>query len=502
MAKLTELIKNVPKAIGETTKDRAKSLGKSIVRGVHPKNIVAKGFYALHNAAAAELPELGALTGGIGAFASDVYDRASGKRNKRFNQPPMGPTQPVNTSNDNKTNPMISPAILKLLESIGAGIDILTSDSKSIIAELRTLTNITSKVWDVNKKTLAATRQGNEIQVDLERKNKFSAQEAAGDFQGEPDKGSKAEGLPKKAPEPFSFDITENMFKAAEGLLAEAGEVTLAAAGAAAGVSKFRKIMNEGKAPPKIENPEVSRAQSAGFGEAEGAKPGSPLAKKVEAFKASQPIPESPMKAGIKKLGEVPGVKLFSKILGPLTIAMTAFSAGMDAFEAGAESHKQGDSVFLTGAKGWAAAAESVATGITDLITFIPKLIAPDWYKNNVAAPVQKAEEGIGSGLMEAEDSITNLFSSKKSTPLAPAKMQFNPQSKNTQQAASIHSNQQMIDQAQTHSQMMPQKSSQQPIISAPTQTNVNNTSNSFSVNGANARENELEKYIYPQISP
>lgn len=552
MAKLSELLKNVPKAVGDTAKDRAKSLGKSIVRNVHPKNLLAKGFYALHSAASAELPELGGILGGVGAFAGDVYDRASGKRNKKFGQyQPQPQAAPQQRSNDNTGGMEQSSVMIKLLQSINSSIALLCDDSKSILSELKTLTSITSKVWDVSKKTLAVTRQGNDIQVDLDRKKRFTTQEAAGDFKGE-SKFSATAPEPKKK-EPFSFEVTESMFHAAEGLLAEAGEISAGILGiklASKAIPKFKKL------------PAGTRAT---FGEPEGAKPGSPLATKVaQAGKTGKYVDEmgttikgaeaaGAVEAGGASLLKIIGTKSLWGLVGMIVVNGLKKSWDAGGIKAIGENIEENGiigglfkSVFSVGKDSiwgvivniiseviptaedvvawlWGAFkgiikglvvgsakglfgkvyASKIADGLETLLSIGDKVGAAATQGANAIQDVdtwgQKAAnwfEGV------TDEDIAKIKKTRPITPVSSMPSNFVPQSETTRQAASIHSNQQMVDQAQTTSQMgaMKPAASGTNVISS-TQNNVNNTANSFAVSGPGKRGGELEEHIYPNIS-
>ena len=86
----------------------------------------------------------------------------------------------------------------------GKSIQLLTS----ILSEMRTLTDITSKVWDVNKESLAAARQLNDIQTTDEKRRRFEAQEA----------GERRSEEPRAATHMFKQDAKDKK----EGFLAKA----------------------------------------------------------------------------------------------------------------------------------------------------------------------------------------------------------------------------------------------------------------------------------------
>ena len=178
---LVELTKNLPGAAAKTAQSRVKNLGKSIVKA--PKNLAMKGVMIAHNAISTEIPEAGAALSFIAGIGAEIHARASGKKLKGQAGPAGNvvnfPGNPGSTNAAGPPGPSTpgSPEMLAFLKSIDAGVKIISREALGIHAELRTLSSITSKVWDVSKKSLAATRQGNMQQLQLEKANSFKLQE-------------------------------------------------------------------------------------------------------------------------------------------------------------------------------------------------------------------------------------------------------------------------------------------------------------------------------------
>jgi hypothetical protein len=208
---LAEVTKNLPEATSKTIAARATGLKKSIIHQVHPLSLVARGAQKIHETLSDELPEVGMLIGGLAEIGHEISDRAHNKKpagmsseEYKFEQM-YGKPMPESMKKSSGTG-MGGKADSKVVSALDAitlhtkTTAAQTSQDSPIVgilramggsmakmgAEIKALTNITSKVWGINKDELQVTRDQLAHEIEADRDSKFEQQEN-GDASASPD---------------------------------------------------------------------------------------------------------------------------------------------------------------------------------------------------------------------------------------------------------------------------------------------------------------------------
>jgi len=162
LSKITDSLNKTGKNVSKNINNKTKKLAKAL----NPVKLAGQGVKFVGKSIASEIPELGMIGGAIGSVFKDVSKSDKVKTPKTETTPRPAPvTENIDLS--------------ELTTEVTSGFD-------RVVAELRTLIDLTAHVWDVSELQLDITRRSHAADISNSKKSKFAKQTSTAKVAPEP----------------------------------------------------------------------------------------------------------------------------------------------------------------------------------------------------------------------------------------------------------------------------------------------------------------------------